>query len=51
MKNKYEYKEGPEARANFEHLAKAVFSAKPKHKEKGQKPEATAHKKRGKKQG
>ena len=30
---KAEYKEGQEASENFERLAKAVFPAKPKHKE------------------
>ncbi len=48
VKRKAEYKEGPEARANFEQLAKAVFAAKPKHKEKGGSPRATARKKPGK---
>jgi hypothetical protein len=45
---KAEYKEGPEARENFERLAKAVFTAKPKHKER-QPKKATARKTSGKK--
>ncbi len=48
MKLKAEYKEGPEARENFEQLAKAVFAAKPKPKER-QPKKATAHKTSGKK--
>jgi hypothetical protein len=47
---KAEYKEGPEARENFERLAKAVFAAKPRHK-KRQPAKAPARKKLGKKQG
>ena len=51
-KPKAEYKEGPEARENFERLVKAVFAAKPKHKEKGRKPKkATARKTSGKNKG
>ena len=46
---KAEYKEGPEARENFERLARAVFAAKPKHKERTEK--ATARKTSGKKRG
>jgi hypothetical protein len=48
---KAEYKEGPEARENFERLAKAVFAAKPKHKaqKKRQPKKATARKTSGKK--
>ncbi len=50
-KRKAEYKEGPEARENFERLAKAIFAAKPKHK-KGREPKkATARKKSGKDKG
>ena len=45
---KPEYKEGPEARENFERLAKAVFTAKPKHKER-QPKKTTARKTSGKK--
>jgi Na+-transporting methylmalonyl-CoA/oxaloacetate decarboxylase gamma subunit len=45
---KAEYKEGPEASENFERLAKAVFAAKPKHKER-QPKKATARKTSGKK--
>ncbi|MFZ0912302.1 MAG: hypothetical protein WBQ76_17245 [Candidatus Korobacteraceae bacterium] len=46
---KAEYKEGPEARENFERLARAVLAVPPKHK-KGQKPKkATARKTSGKK--
>ncbi len=45
---KAEYREGPEARENFEQLAKAVFSAKPKPKER-QPKKATARKTSGKK--
>ena len=47
---KAEYKEGPEARENFEKLAKAVFSkpnTKPPKKRKERQPKATAHKKHG----
>jgi hypothetical protein len=44
---KAEYKEGEEARENFERLAKAVFAAKPKHKER-QPKKATARKTTGK---
>jgi hypothetical protein len=52
MKKKYEYKEGPEARENFEKLAKAVFSkpnTKAPKKRKERQPKATAHQKRIKK--
>jgi hypothetical protein len=48
---KAEYKEGPEARENFERLAKAVFQASEgwkKHKER-QPKKATARKTSGKK--
>jgi len=52
MKRKYEYTEGEKARENFERLTKAVFAAKPKHKEKGRKPKkATARKTHGKDEG
>jgi hypothetical protein len=47
---KAEYKEGPEARENFEKLAKTVFSkpnTKPPKKRKERQPKATAHKKHG----
>jgi hypothetical protein len=46
---KAEYKEGPEARENFERLAKAVFQA-PKIKA-GEPPKPTPRKKSGKKRG
>jgi hypothetical protein len=46
---KAEYKEGPEARENFEKLAKAVFQV-PKPKA-GKPPKAAARKKSGKKRG
>jgi len=49
MKNKYEYKEGPEARENFERLAKVVFRAKTQKKRQPKK--ATAHKTSGKNKG
>jgi hypothetical protein len=49
MKRKAEYKEGPEARENFERLAKAVFQAKPTKKRRPKK--ATARKKSGKDKG
>jgi hypothetical protein len=49
-KRKAEYNEGPKARENFERFAKAVFAAKPRHKEKGRQPKkATARKTSGKK--
>jgi hypothetical protein len=47
---KAEYKEGPEARENFERLAKAVFAA-PKPQKKRQPKKATAHKTSGKDKG
>ena len=47
---KAEYKEGPEARENFERLAKSVFQA-PKAKKKRQPKKATAHRKSGKNAG
>ena len=50
MKRKAEYKEGLEARENFERLATAVFAAKPKHKER-QPKKATTRKTSGKKRG
>jgi hypothetical protein len=51
MNMKAEYKEGPEARENFERLAKAVFQApKPERKEKKKRQprKATARKTSGK---
>jgi hypothetical protein len=51
VKRKYEYKEGPEARENFEKLAKAVFqapNAKAPKKRKERQSKTTAHKKHGK---
>ena len=51
---KSEYKEGPEARENFEKLAKAVFqtpNTKAPKKRKERQPKATAHKKHGKGEG
>jgi hypothetical protein len=50
---KAEYKEGPEARENFERLAKAVFAANPKHRaqKKRQPKKVTARKASGKKRG
>ena len=50
MKRKAEYKEGPEARENFERLAKAIFQA-PKVQEKRQPKKATARKASGKNKG
>jgi hypothetical protein len=53
-KRKAEYKEGREARENFEKLAKAVFSkpnTKTPKKRKEREPKATAHKKHGKREG
>ena len=47
---KAEYKEGPEARENFERLAKAVFRA-PKAQKKRQPKKATARKASGKNKG
>jgi hypothetical protein len=46
---KAEYKEGSEARENFERLAKAVFQAKPQKKRQPKK--ATARKTSGKNKG
>jgi hypothetical protein len=49
VKKKAEYKEGPEARENFEKALTKIFQAP---KKTGSKPvKATARKKRGKKQG
>jgi hypothetical protein len=47
---KAEYKEGPEARENFERLAKAVFQA-PQTQKKRQPKKATARKTSGKNKG
>jgi hypothetical protein len=46
VKKKAEYKEGPEARENFEKLAKAVFRAPKPEKSKKQPKKAAMNRKR-----
>jgi hypothetical protein len=51
MKNRAEYKEGPEARENFERAPTKIFQA-PKKKKAGKQPKkATARKASGKNKG